>query len=143
MSKSLKALGLIVGVVLLLGIVGAGIVAAADPTPTPGTGTKTSYQQLFLSKVASILGISEQKLTDALNQAQKETQNQMIDDAVTSGRITKEYGDWLKQRPQQDGSRFGPGFGFDFGFGGRGFGHMRGGHGDPGKLAPTPTPTTR
>jgi len=137
MRKSLKALSLVLGVTLLLAALGVGAVLAADPTPTPtAPSTPAGYQQLFLSKVAEILGIDEQKLTDAIAQAQKETRNQMIDDAVKEGRITQEYADWLKQMPTQDGFKFGFGM-----WGGRRGGWMHGGLGWPGKVAPAPAPT--
>ncbi len=130
MRKSLKVLSVTLGIAILVGVLGVGAVLAADPTPTPTTTTtKTDYQQLFLSKLAQILGIDEQRLTDAMTQARKDTENQMIDDAVKAGRMSQEYADWLKQRPSTDGKDFGFGFGLrGFGFGGRGHGFF-GGHG--------------
>jgi polyhydroxyalkanoate synthesis regulator phasin len=48
----------------------------------------------FLSKVAAKLGISEDKLKSAIDDAQVET----IDEAVASGRITQEQADRMKER---------------------------------------------
>jgi hypothetical protein len=123
MRKGLKMLLLIVGVTMLVGVLGVGIAAAADPTPTPGKSTTaaTDYQQVYLDKLAKLLGIDTERLTNAMTQAKTETQNQMIDAAVADGRMTQEYADWLKARPQQDGDRF------DLGFGGHGGRGMRGG----------------
>jgi hypothetical protein len=85
---------LALGILLLLGVVGVAVTAAADPTPTPA-----KQRDVFMGKVAKILGIDQQKLTNAFNQACKETRNEMIDKALADGRITKAWADWMKQRP--------------------------------------------
>jgi len=99
MRKHFKWLSLAVGVVMLVGALGIGTAFAADPTPTP-----TDYFNAFMAKVAKTLGIDQQKLVDAVNQARSET----IDEAVRDGRITQEQADWMKQCQEQGG--FGPGF---------------------------------
>jgi hypothetical protein len=91
MSKKIKVLVLVVGVVALLGILGTGVALAADP-PT------TNYHDIFVAKVAKILGIDQAKLNNALNQARTE----MIDEGVKAGTISKERADWMKQRSQGD-----------------------------------------
>ncbi|MBI2908007.1 MAG: hypothetical protein HYX92_10170 [Chloroflexi bacterium] len=128
MRESLKVLSIAVGTLALLGLIGAGVVLAADPTPTP---TGTSFQNVLLGKVAKILGIDKQKLTDAFTQAWKE----LLDEAVRNGQMTQQQADWIMQRQQQfiqngpgfgppvAGPRFGPGVGgprFGPWFGGRG-----------------------
>jgi uncharacterized protein YidB (DUF937 family) len=68
----------------------------------------------FLAKVAAKLGISEDKLSTAVDQAYDET----IDEQVAAGQLTQEQADALKAR----GFDFAPGFGLGFGpgFGERG-----------------------
>ncbi len=132
-----KALLLSLGIVLLLGVIGVSGVFAADPPAN--TTTPADHQKAFLGKVAKILGIDEQKLTDAYKQAQKETHNEQIDKALADGRITQEMADWLKQRPD-DGS-FGAGMGTGGMMrGGRMGGPMGGRFGGPPPNAPTPAP---
>jgi hypothetical protein len=134
MPKNLKVLSLALGVVLLLGVLGAGAAFAQTPTAT----TATDWQSVFLGKVATILGVDQQRLTDAMKQARGEVENERIDAAVAAGRMSQEYANWLKQRPDDGGHRFGRG---DFGFG---FGHAKGGRFiGPMKAAPgtAPTPT--
>ena len=122
MRLSVKIVSLTLGVLLMLGIVGAGAAFAQTPTPASGTTAATDWQSVFLGKVATILGVDQAKLTSAMQQAAKETRNQQIDEAVAAGRITQDYGNWLKARP--DDGRLDLGIGF-----GRGdLGGKRGGH---------------
>ena len=126
MLRNWKALALAFGVALLVGALGIGAALAADPQPTA-----TSGQDVYLGKVARILGIDQQKLTDAFTQARLE----MIDDAVAAGQITRERADWLKQGIQQ-------GFVGKGGFHGRFGGRMGGWHGGMGRAPTAPaTPT--
>lgn len=139
MRKSAKVLALTLGVLVLLGVVGAGAALAQTPTPA---NTATDWQSVFLGKVATILGVDEQQLANAMQQASKEVENERIDQAVQDGRMTQEYADWLKQRPD-DGNLGIHGFGFgrrDF-HGGKFGGRMGGpGGGMPGtQTIPTPT----
>lgn len=139
MKRSAKIATLTLGMLLVLGLLGAGAVFAQ--TPTPSTTTATDWQSVFLGKVATILGVDQQKLADAMTQAAKETRNEQIDQAVRDGRMSQEYGNWLKQRPD-DGSLgikgfgFGRGGHFDLRLGGRGFGKM-----PPAQATPTPGQT--
>lgn len=94
LSRRFRIIPLALAVVLLLGAVGVGAAFADDPP-----STSTNYHDVFLSKLASILGIDEQKLTDAFTQARTE----MIDQPVQDGRITQERADWMKQN-LKDGS---------------------------------------
>ncbi|MDA8217866.1 MAG: hypothetical protein M0Z94_09655 [Dehalococcoidales bacterium] len=123
MRSKVKVLALALGVMMVLGVVGAGVAFAQTPTPgtDTGTNTQTDWQSVYLSKVASILGIDQQKLTDAMTQARQDVQNQQIDAAVAAGRISQDYGNWLKQRPATGGPErgdFGLGFDFHHGMGG-------------------------
>ena len=99
MRKKYKVLTLTLGVVFLLGILGVGAIFAAAPEAAPG-----DYHQVFVSKLAKILGVDEQKLAAGITQAQSET----LDQAVKDGKLTKEQADTMKQHMQQGG--FGPGF---------------------------------
>jgi hypothetical protein len=80
-------------------------------------------QQAIINDAASQLGVTPQKLTDALTQALKNR----VDAAVKAGTLTKEQGDAIKKRIDAgDAPLFlGPPLGHRFGgrgFGGRGFG---------------------
>ncbi len=109
--KPLAVLG-VVGV--LAAVVVAGTAFAQTPTPTPNQQAKANYQNFFLDRVASILGIDRSKLDSALGQAKNDT----IDQAAKDGRITQDQANRLKSQPNN-------GFGFGFGFG-RGAGGPRG-----------------
>ena len=132
MSKGFKLLLVGLAVAVLVGAVGVGAVLAADP-PTSTSTTPADFQKAFIAKVAQILGVDQQKLTDAIKQAAKETRNEMIDKAVAEGRITQEWGNWLKQRPDNGG--LGLGFGFKGMHGGKWFGGWHG------RVVPKATPT--
>jgi membrane-bound lytic murein transglycosylase B len=125
MRKKLLILGGTLGAVLLIGAFTFGAAFAANPTPTP-----TNQQNAFLAKVASILGIDQQKLQDAFTQARL----QQIDDAVAAGKITQQQGEWLKQGIQQGY------IGKSFGFGHRGhWGGFLGGKSKGSTTTPTPS----
>ena len=128
MRKSVKILSVTLGVLLLLGILGVGAAFAQTPPPT----TATDWQSAFVGKVAKILGVEEQKLTDAFTQARNET----IDEAVKDGQMTQAQADWMKQRMgQAEQSGFGgPMHGGTWG------GRMGGRFGGP-WAQPTPAPT--
>lgn len=125
MKKKLIVAG--AGLTLLL-ISGAliGVALAADPTPTPN-GSNTPYQT-FITKLAKILGIQEQQLTDAVKKARTE----MVDDDLKTGKLTPDQANKLKEgidkgngwgAPMHGGrGPAGPG-GPEFG---RGFGPMHG-----------------
>jgi hypothetical protein len=94
-----------------------------------------------MTRVATILGIDQQKLQDAFTQAQREMKdeafNKRMQDQVTSGKLTQQQADqykqWLQSRPEMPS--IGPKMG-DFGGFGRGFGgHM------PRGVPTTPPPT--
>jgi len=61
----------------------------------------------FLAKVAAKLGIGEDKLTTAVDEAYDET----LDDAVAAGRLTQEQADSLKARGYNFAPLLGPRFG--------------------------------
>jgi len=84
-----------IGLVLLLisGVI-VGIALADNPP-----GGQNGVQQTFIGKVAKILGISEQKLQDAAKQAQLE----MVDDAVKAGKLNQEQANRLKERINKGG----------------------------------------
>lgn len=121
----------VLAIAVIAGAFGASGAFAQNPPGNPAT-----HENALFSKVATILGIDQQKLTSAFKQASKELGNEQIDKAVADGRITQEYANWLKQRP--DSAVGGPGFG--------GPGFERGMHGfmgsrDRGAAKPTPAPS--
>jgi len=98
-----------------LGLVTVGVLAgtASAQTPEPGTdGTSqsavTTVKDKFLSRVASILGVEEAKLEEAMQQAHREIGDEQVkahlDRAVAGGRMTQEQADemyaWLQARPE-------------------------------------------
>ena len=93
-KKFVIGMGLAALLILLAGFFTTAVFAE-DPTPTPVPEKKATLLDNFLTKLAANLGISKEKLTDALAQ----TRNQMIDEAVNAGKLTKEQGEQLKSRP--------------------------------------------
>ena len=123
--------------ILATGLIGTGIATADETAGSPFGG--------LASKVATILGLDEATVQDAIDQAQTElhdeTMQSKLDALVESGAITQEQadarGEWYGAMPDVM-----PGFGgHEFGFGGNGFkpgergmgpggrGHGRGGFG--------------
>ena len=101
MSKTTKVFALSLGIVILVGVLGIGAAFASTPTPT-----STNYHDVFVGKVAKILGLDQQKVDSAFTQAQ----NEMVDEAVKDGQMTQQQADWMKQRQQQmQQGGFGPG----------------------------------
>jgi hypothetical protein len=132
--KKLMIIGL-VAVVILVGSI-AGLALAQTGTPSP------AQPQTLWSRVATILGIDQQKLEDAVTQAQRDMKDESVDaylkNLVDQGKITQQQADqyksWWQARPQTalPGPLGGPGL--------RGFrGGMRGGRGF-GWGAPPPAP---
>ena len=107
----------------------------------------------FASRVASILGLDEAVVQDALGQATREMQDEAmqtkLERQVECGRLTQEQADeyyqWYQSKPESMTPGFGQGFqGHGFGKGPAG-GHMWGGMGRHGSgfwkgAAPAPTP---
>ncbi len=84
--------GGVLGLVLSAALVG-GTVFAQEGTATPTTSANDLFQT-FIDRLAQNLGIS----TDQLNQALSKTEQQTIDDAVSSGRLSQQQADALKQQ---------------------------------------------
>src|SRR5690349_8397347 len=88
-------------------VVGAGLVAAVlavggiagVAAQTSNSDTASNPMSSFIDKLAGNLGIGPDKLQSAIDQ----TRDQMIDEAVASGRITPAQGDQLKQRSLENG----------------------------------------
>jgi len=78
------------------------VMAQDEPTPPETCG------QGLIARMAEILGIPEEDIVNAFNQAQQEiiddALDRMIDKAVNNGRITEqeasEIREWLEQRPE-------------------------------------------
>ena len=88
------------------------IAAAALGLAVVGVGAGFAQQgngsaSTFLAKVAAKLGIGEDKLKTAVDEAYDET----LDEAVTAGRLTQEQADTLKERGFDFAPQFGPPFG--------------------------------
>ncbi len=88
-KKSLILVPAMAAVILLLCITVGVVTAQGDANP-PGPG------QDILARVAQILGIDEQKLSDAFKQAQDESEAQRMAKLVEEGKITQEQADQLK-----------------------------------------------
>jgi hypothetical protein len=79
--------------VLVLGVVAIGGAAADEDDGPLGS---------FLAKVAEKLGVSEDELKTAIDEARDET----IDEAVAEGRLTEDWGERLKERADERGFPF-------------------------------------
>lgn len=125
---------------IVVGIFTAGAVMAQG-NDTNGTDTTPAVQS-FASRVASILGLDETTVQNAMDQAHKDMQDEAmkakLDAMVEQGRLTQEQADsyyqWYQDRPEGLQGFGGPGMGFDgYGHGmrgeGPGFGFGRRGHG--------------
>ena len=123
----------------LLAVVAVGILAAglsvgavfASGGLSAGDGDGDSPKSTFISKVASILELDEETVTDAFEQARSELADErveaMLDAKVEKGLITQEeadeYLEWFQDRPDDvfpmfkrggpGGWKHGKGFGFD------------------------------
>ncbi len=105
MSKKSKIILVVVAGMVVLALGGGAIVLAADNPPT--TTTPAAQSNTLFAKVATILGVTEQQITDAFKQANTQLENQRIDQllaqAVTNNTITQAEADalkaWLAQRP--------------------------------------------
>lgn len=117
MSKRMKILAIVLGVVVLAAIAGGSVAAfAADPQPssTPAVTTtpSTSPQNTFLDNLAKNLNVTVDQLESAMTQARTDTLNQL----VANGTITAAQKDWIQNRVQQaQQNGYGPGFGPGFG----------------------------
>lgn len=141
----------IVAAVIALAVMGGTALAQGDSS----TNTSSPWST-FAGKVASILGLDEATVQNAMDQARKEIQNEALqarlDALVESGKLTQEQADqyyqWYQSRPEGiDGGLMG-GFGKGGRFGGRGWGGMRFGGGPCGQWSgnaqagnPATTPT--
>ncbi len=132
-SKWLIISALAVTVILVAGLIGGAVFADNGKTATGADPGNTLF-----AKVAEKLGIDQQQLEDAFNQAQQEMrdeeQTSRLDSLVEEGKITQdqadEYLQWLESKPDLPAD-------LDMG-GGPGF--PGGGHGMPGGNPPPAPP---
>ncbi len=116
--KATKGTLLAAGAALVAVAAGGGAIAATKMT------SPKAEQQAIINDAASQLGVTPQKLTDALTQALKNR----VDAAVKAGTLTTEQGDAIKKRIDAGEAPLflGPPLGHRFGgrgFGGPGFAH--------------------
>lgn len=117
MSKKMKVLVSVLVAVLLLTVSGAAIaMAQEEEEPTPQVEANG-----LLTRVAEILGIPEEDLLAAIDQARQEMReevcDQALDKAVEEGLITgeeaEEIREWWEQKPEvMDRGLFGRAFRF-------------------------------
>ncbi len=109
MSKKMKVLIAVIAAVLVLTVVGTATVLADEP-PKPATG----HNALF-AKVAQLLGITQEQLTNVFNTARQQLRQEAITNAltraVTNNVITQAEADqitgWWGQRPAAVDKLFG------------------------------------
>ncbi len=77
------------------------------PTPTPAKQQAQTLWQDWLNRVAQILGVTPERLTDAFKQAARET----VQQAVQSGKLTQDQANRILQRIDQGQFFVGPFFG--------------------------------
>ena len=132
----------VIAVALTLGILAAAVVGGTALASGGGGNGNGSRIGGLIARVATILGIEEQQVQDAFDQARREIQDerleQKLDKLVENGYLTQEQADqlreWYQARPDGVYPGFGSGglsprLGGHFGFGGprffRGGGHHR------------------
>ncbi len=102
MSKKAKVLVLVLVTVIMLTVSSiATVMAHEEPAPTPEA-------KGFLARVAEILDIPQEDLTNAFKQAQQEIREEafirFLDKAVEEGRLTQKEADeikaWWQQKPE-------------------------------------------
>ena len=76
------------------------------PTPTPAKPQAASLRQDWLNRVARLLGVTTDRLTDAFKQASRET----VQQAVQEGRLTQDQANRIIQRIDQGQFFVGPFF---------------------------------
>ena len=99
-SRKLVVVGVVAAAVLLAGTIG-GVVLAQSNGATGGSGNT------LLARVATILGIDQQKLQDAFTQAEKDMRQEALSNRLKSlvdqGKITQDQADqwktWLDSKP--------------------------------------------
>lgn len=109
MSNKMKILLSILVPVVVLAVAGGSLVMATDGAVTPQAATADNVTGIkgLLPRVAAILGIPEQKLVEAIKEAEKQLRDEAffkaLDKAVENGRLTREEADklkaWWQQRP--------------------------------------------
>lgn len=84
-----KKIIVVVAVLALAALILPGIALAQGSTPAKGT-----FIQSFLEKLATNLGVEKTKLEEAI----KQTELQMLDEAVQQGRLTSDQAQKIKER---------------------------------------------
>ncbi|MGB9904963.1 MAG: hypothetical protein ACPLQO_09925 [Desulfotomaculales bacterium] len=97
-----KKVFLAVAVTLVLTVLFAGAALAQNATGT-NAGKMPQLFQTFLEKFAANLGVDKDKVTEAL----KQTEEQMIDEAVAEGKMTQEQAAKAKEKLQNNQFFFG------------------------------------
>lgn len=103
-KKKIIILVTVLAVVLVTGSIGGVALAQTGSTGTGATGNT------LIARVASILGIDQQKVEDAFTKAQKEMREEALDtylkDQVAKGKMTQEQADqykkWLESKPDME-----------------------------------------
>ena len=94
MSKRIKVFMAVLAAVLLLGMGGAAAVMAdEDPDPTQETGGKG-----LLARVAQILEISQEDLSNAFKQAREEFRQEKLNRTMEKGSISPEQAEKIRER---------------------------------------------
>ncbi len=117
--------------VLALAVALVGGVVLAEGTgdgDSSGGGISEGSSKGFAARVAEILGLEEDTVADAMEQARQEMHDERVeawlDKMVESGKITQEqaddYQEWLDDRPEGLDRSWGKGFGGHHGFRSRG-----------------------
>ena len=98
-SKKLIIVAVLAATAVLGAIIG-GVAFAQTGSASDGSGNT------LLARVAAILGIDQQKVEDAVAQAQSDMRDEALQKLVEQGRITQEqvdqYKAWLKARPDTE-----------------------------------------
>lgn len=136
-NKKWVIVAVLVAAVVLAGSIGGVALAQTGTTGNTDTG------KTLLARVATILGIDQQKVEDAFAQAQREVRDEALDARlkalVEAGKITQEqanqYKTWMQSKPDVPA-----GFGMMGPRGFKGMGGFRGFGGCPNWNGPAGTP---
>jgi hypothetical protein len=103
-------------VAAIIGVVLVGALAGVALAQTNSDGSPTTPGKTLIARVATILGLDQQKVEDAFKQAKQDMENEALNARlkamVDSGKITQkqadDYENWWQSRPQDVMPGLGP-----------------------------------
>lgn len=129
MSLRLRSILLVLAAIFTVGFSVSALAQQGDPSTAAGDQARPAYHQVFLDKLAGVLGIDRTKLDDAMRQAQ----NGVVDKMLTDGVVTEQEAGRIRDQIASGKGPLGGPFGGPGHWGGRHMGPMgfmgqKGGH---------------